>query len=246
MKRESFIVVFWYRVFRKLRDITPFWRIERRSKSTTQNPFFTECWVLGCLILVTIMLYLFPFIIEPLVKILLLLVLGGIRTFEIIVNQVNIVFFRESRAENEDLQPTVTGNERLVILVLYNCVEVILWYALGYFTFSNSFNNGVMKLSTISESIRFSFNTFTSFGYAATSPVNWTGRMLTMTESAIGVFVLLIVLAHFVSLLRRPETKDESEREQPKVPDNGAEKRQKLNWFLRYGIRLIKEIKKRR
>jgi len=97
-------------------------------------------------------------------------------------------------------------------MLLHNYLEVVIWFALFYLSFNYAFDNAALKMNTITQSIAFSFSTITSFGYATTFPISRLGHVLTILESTIGVFMALIILARFVSLLPKPKTKDELEQ----------------------------------
>ena len=208
---RTFIVDLWAAIFVGLSWISVFKLITIVFKRTKRSYLFVEIWVLGHLVLAAVgVAFSSPYGISFWQT--LLLVLGGIRVLETVVYQVNVLLFDEYRAKKAGRRYAVRGFRRIVILLLHNYAEIILWYAMFYRSFNNSFECGFTKLHTPLQAIGFSFNAMTTFGYASTQPTSWLGSALLFSQSTIGVFMAIVILARFISLLPVPGTLDEFEK----------------------------------
>ncbi|MFH1231743.1 MAG: ion channel [Planctomycetota bacterium] len=219
-KTKGFAIDVWDWIFKVLRWISLFRIIEQKllvkilGKEPVEQKYhclFVDIWVFGHTIFIALILSFLLFH-KDFFFMSVIIVYGFLRVFETVVYQINALLFDEYRAIKSGQKYAVRGYRRIVILLLQNYIEVILWFALFYLSFNASFENGVVKLNTVWQSIGFSFNTITSFGYETTLPINRIGHILTLSESAIGVFMALLVLARFISLLPAPDTKELSEK----------------------------------
>lgn len=208
---KSFIVDLWSSIFAILRRFSILYWVRRVFKSRSPNFPFIDVWVLGNL--------LFAFF-SVMVSIpgessslqILLLVYGAIRIFETIVDQINVLLFDEYRARKAGTPYAVISFRRIVILLLHSYFEMMLWFALLYLYFNKSFDSGSATLQKPYQAIAYSFYTLTTFGYAATAPIDQLGYFLVFSEAIVGLFMALVILARFLSLLPSPETMDQWER----------------------------------
>lgn len=99
-----------------------------------------------------------------------------------------------------------------MILLLHSYVEIIFWFALFYRNIDWAFETGGVALNSFFASLNLSFVTMTTFGYTAISPKETLGDVLIIIQSIIGLFMTLLILARFISLLPSPETMDEFEK----------------------------------
>ena len=139
-------------------------------------------------------------------------VYGGIRVFEVIVYQVNVLVFDAYRAAKQGKPHAVASYRRLLILTLHNYGEIVFWFALFYRNFDWAFETAKTAVNSCLVAANFSFVTMTTFGYSDVRPTEPLGTILTLVQSAIGLFMVLILLAHYISLIPRRETMDKSER----------------------------------
>lgn len=208
---KTFIVDLWAAVFAGLRWISVFQLIRTVFKRTKRSYLFVDIWVLGHLVLAAIgVAFSSPYDISSWQA--FLLVWGGVRVLETVVYQVNVLLFDEYRTKKAGRRYAVRGFRRTIILLLHNYAEIMLWYAMFYRSFNNSFTDGMTKLHTALQAIGFSFSAMTTFGYASTHPTSWLGSALLFSQSTIGVFMAVVILAHFISLLPVPETLEETEK----------------------------------
>lgn len=216
MSMKSFIVELWSKVFSILGWISPFqiifWIVCRLIPATEGSYRFVDGWVLG----------------NSLLSIVLLLMCsspnlcwweaigigyGGIRVLEVLVYQVNVLLFDEYGAKKAGKAYAIRGFRRLMIALLHNYVEIIFWFALFYRNLGWAFEASEVTLDSFLVSLNFSFVTMTTFGYSTIFPKETWGNILTLIQSVIGLFMALLILARFVSLIPTPETLDEFEKQ---------------------------------
>ena len=203
----TFIVEFWSTIFSWLAWVSPFRWIRALFKSTKGSYLFVEIWVLSHLVLSVLLLVLFCPGALSFIKF-LLIAYGCLRVFEIVIYQINVLFFDEYRAKKAGKDYAVKNFRRLVLLLLHNYVEIIFWYALGYLTFNTAFQNGLVNLRSACHALGLSFNIMTTFGIGTTSPIGPIGFYLVFSQGVIGLFMALVVLARFIALLPSPKTLD--------------------------------------
>jgi hypothetical protein len=208
---KSFIVDLWASIFAVLRRISILYWVRRLFRSRLPTFPFIDAWVLGNLLFAFLsVVFMLPG--NSLIRQVLLLSYGAIRVFETIVDQVNVLLFDEYRARRAGIPYAVISFRRLVILLLHSYFEMLFWFALFYLHFNQSFEAGPTKLHTPLQAIAYSFYTLTTFGYADTTPIDQLGYILVLSESIVGLFMALVILARFLSLLPSPETLDQLEK----------------------------------
>ena len=132
-----------------------------------------------------------------------------IRVFEAVVYQINVLLFDVYRARRAGKKLEVAGFLRLLVLLIMNYIEIIFWFAIIYCNLHWLLTPCGIHFTSFIAPLNFSFVTMTTFGYTIVSPESVWEIMVTLTQSAIGLFMALLMLARFVSLL--PEPKEESE-----------------------------------
>ena len=196
LKSDSFIENFWSWIFKILSWISVLKLIPRFKPSYK----FIECWVLFNLLFS--ILVVFNFITLNGFFSAFILVYGLIRVFEIVVYQVNVLFFDKYRAERKGEKYALKTYLRTVLLLLHNYVEIICWFAYFYLFF---------QLTTKSAcAVGGSFYFMTSFGTEVFTPFNFRTYLLTYCEAAIGLFMALIIIGRFISILPIPESRENS------------------------------------
>ena len=208
---KSFIVETWSKVFSILRWISPFQIIRILIPATRGSYRFVDGWVLGNLLLSIV---LFLICSAPSLRWWEAIAIGygGIRVSEVFIYQINVLLFDEYRARKAGKTYALRGFRRLVILLLHNYVEIIFWFALFYRNLDWAFETGKITLDSFLGSLNFSFVTMTTFGYSTIFPKETLGGILTLIQSVIGLFMALLILARFISLIPTPQTLDEFER----------------------------------
>jgi len=208
---KSFIVEFWSQIFNGLEKISLFWVVRKLLPSIKESYQFVEWWVLGHLIL-SIVLLLICSALNLYWGEAIAVGWGMIRVFEVLIYQINVLLFDEYRAKKAGKPYALRGYRRIVILLLHNYVEIIFWFALFYHHWDWAFETGKASFDSIPGVLNFSFVTMTTFGYTTIFPKETLGNILTLTQSAIGLFMALLILARFISLIPTPKTLDEFEK----------------------------------
>lgn len=124
------------------------------------------------------------------------------RIVEIIFYQLFALLF--TREEN------LRSPERMLVLLILNYFEIILWFAFFYRVSYDLFfiRKGVnISLNSISGSLYFSVVTMTTLGYGDITPNNIVAMFIISSQTLIGLYIALIIIARFIPFLRRAETK---------------------------------------
>ena len=208
---KTFIVEFWSRVFSLLSWISPFSLVRVIFKKRTSSYLFVDIWATGHLLLPFFLFLMFSPGNNSTFK-LILIIYGSLRIFEILVYQVNVMFFDEYRTKKKRRKYAVKGYRRLVILLLQNYIEIIFWYTFAYSTFNASFANCSNFLNSASQAIAISFNAMTSFGLQITQPIKLLGYFLYFSQSAIGVFMVIVILSKFMAIIPQPRSIDQFDK----------------------------------
>lgn len=206
LKGDGMIVNLWERVFNILRWVSVFQFIIRINPNL-KNHEFVDKWVLGNFLFSFLSMILAKY--TPLKELrYFLLIYGFLRVFEVFVYQVNVLLFDQYNARNYSIK----SYRRTVILLFHNFVEIIFWFTTSYLILEDNFNQ---KLSLI-ESLYLSFVTMTTFGTTNISFKTNIGMMVIWFQSIIGLFMTLISLARFISLLPTPISMDDRENQMEK------------------------------
>ncbi len=219
-KKKFFIITTWALIFSVLKRLTVFYwlRLEMRQCPVTRriekHPTFVEVWVLVHLLLSAIVLISIPWITVSWLKC-SLLVYGALRVFESVHYQLNVILFDRYRAELKSKRYDIWDYLRTAILSLHTYVEFILWYGAFYLFFKDSFKDGSASLTNSFEALRYSFHTMSTFGAAELSPENYFGKTLLFSQSVVGLIMVVVILARFLSLVPPPELKKKKRRKRP-------------------------------
>jgi len=202
--RRRFLVKIFDKIFYGLREVSIFQIIRRYFPKITKGYGFVERWVLGNLIF-SIVFVMLSSSTEIEWWEVFLLSYAGIRVFEVVVYQLNVLLFDKYRKEKSGGKYFLGGYERLVICAMLNYAEILFWFALYYRNFSCSFNAKNIGLNTFSGSLYFSLVTMSTLGYGDISPKDDIAMFLCFAQTLIGIFLALLILGRFISLLPRPK-----------------------------------------
>jgi hypothetical protein len=134
---------------------------------------------------------------------------GFLRTFEIVIYQTNVLLFDEYRAVKAKKKYSVGGYHRIVLLLLHNYFEIILWLACTYTVMAAEFEHKWQSgAGTVFGGIYSSFITMTTFGDFDLSPKTNLAAAILIFHATAGLFMTLLSLARFISLLPVPKTLD--------------------------------------
>jgi len=213
--KKSFTVELWSRFFDCLGKISLSrlvrWIVSKKFPSIKESYLFVDYWVLGNLLLSFILLSVLTAPNLPWYEV-IFLTYAIFRVFEVIIYQINVLLFDEYRAKKKGQEYALRGYRRIVILVLNNYLEVMFWFALIYRNITWAFESNGVCLNSFFQSLNLSFVTMTTFGHTDIVPKNGLGGFLVLIQSAVGLFMALVVLARIIGLLPTPKTKDEFEK----------------------------------
>jgi hypothetical protein len=211
---KTWIIQFWSWIFGALKWVSPFRWVRAAFPNLRGNYRFVEAWVLGDLLLSAACLAALS---SPgfCWWQILILCYGAIRIFEIVVYQTNVLLFDEYSVKKGGETYGVAGLRRLVLLLLHNYIEVLFWFSVFYRNSNHMFDSGRISLDSFAGSLYFSIVTMSTLGYGDVTPTQDTALFLVMVQTMIGVFMALVMLARFVSLLPKPGTLDLLEKDDP-------------------------------
>lgn len=202
---ESSIVEFWLRIFSFLKSIT-LYHILKRKVPSIENADNTDRYVSGWMLLSIASLAVCS---APNLQWweLIILFWGAWRVFAIITIQINLLLFDEYREMKAGRPYRIRGFRRLIILLLQNYAEVIFWFAVLYRNMNWALATSGVNVDSFLVSLNLSFVTMTSFGQSSVFPKEGTPAwILMLVQSAIGIFMALLVLSRFVSLIPKPKS----------------------------------------
>jgi hypothetical protein len=140
---------------------------------------------------------------------------AALRVFEVTVYQINVVFFDAYRhAKSGGTAAPLKGYRRLVILILQNYTEIIVWFASLYCVAASHFPEpaGVpAKSHTLGTFVGALFQSIETMATLTPTipPADNIGRLLTMAHIVVGVFVSIVVLGAVIGLLPQRPSLDE-------------------------------------
>jgi len=208
---NSFIVEFWSWVFNVLKFVSLFKLIRTVFARTRKDYAFIDVWVLGNFILSFVALSCLS---VPQIRWweIVILCYAAVRVFEVLIYQINVLLFDEYRARKVGQEYAVSGFRRIVLLLIHNYIEILFWFALFYRNLAFLFESRHVSLDSFGGSLYFSLVTMSTLGYGDIVPKDRTGLFLVFMQTLIGIFMALLILARFISLIPKPKTLDEFEK----------------------------------
>ena len=154
--------------------------------------------VIGCVVVVKTSSEIISFI---------FVVYAILRTFELFVYQINVLLFDPIKVGFSKYR--LKSATRIVLLLMCNIFEYIFWFSVVYIFMYKAKTQNVDSVKVVLESVSTIAN--------ITSPVEFTDfdkgfdiAIIAYVESAIGIFMNIICLARFISLLPPVKTIDEN------------------------------------
>ncbi|MNG89507.1 hypothetical protein D3C79_483770 [compost metagenome] len=215
----SFIVEFWSSIFGILAKVSVFTLVRKLFPSAI-TARFVDFWVLGHLVLSMVAVVVAVYSPYPVFGY-LFMGYGFLRTFEIVVYQTNVLLFDEYRVVKAGGEYRLEGYRRIVLLLLHNYFEIILWLACTYTVMATDFEHKWQPgTGTVFGGIYSSFITMTSFGDFDLLPKSTMAASVLLFHATVGLFMTLLSLARFISLIPAPKTRDIVEIKQIDSPKN--------------------------
>ena len=209
----SFIVEFWSSTFSFLAKISIF-SLVRKLFPSAISARFVDIWVLCNLALSMVAIFVAAYSRYPIFGY-LFMGYGFLRAFEIVVYQTNVLLFDEYRVIKAGGEYYLEGYRRIVLLLLHNYFEIIFWLACTYTVMSTDFEHKWQSgAGTVLGGIYSSFITMTTFGDFDLMPKTSMAAFVLLFHASVGLFMTLLSLARFISLIPAPKTLDVIERKQ--------------------------------
>lgn len=210
---STFIVEFWSNIFNFLAKISLFSLI-RKFFPLAISTRFVDYWVIAHLILSILAAIVATYVHNPFFGYLLMFY-GFQRTFEIVIYQTNVLLFDEYRVIKSGGEYHLEGYRRIVLLLLHNYFEIIFWLACTYTVLSTEFEHKWLSgTGTVFGGIYSSFITMTTFGDFDLLPKTTLAAAVLLFHATVGLFMTLLSLARFISLIPAPKTRDAIEIKQ--------------------------------
>lgn len=126
-----------------------------------------------------------------------------LRSFEIFVYHVNVLLFDPLKAGVENYK--IKSATRMIILLFCNIAEYIIWFSVIYIVVLRLDNEDIMGKHVLTRSIMTLANISDPNEY-----INWKIAMVANIESVIGIFMNIVCLARFISILPSVHTIDKN------------------------------------
>lgn len=208
---KTFVVDFYAWIFGVLRWISPFalLRLIPFTREPLRAWMIVEAWIIGHTVL-AILASIVTYTDFSRSLSLALVLYGGLRVFEIIVYQVNVLFFDQYRAIKAGQRYRIRGYVRMLILLLHNYVEIVFWFISVLFVFRQCSYIQADMASYVT-AVRLGFLSMMAFSYEGLTPLCRVASIVLLVHSVIGLFMTLLLLGRFIGLLPNPESMDPTE-----------------------------------
>ena len=132
------------------------------------------------------------------------LVYAMLRSFEIFVYHVNVLLFDPLKVGVDNYQ--IKSATRMIIILLFcNIAEYIIWFSVIYIVVLRLDNEDIMGKHVLTRSIMTLANISDPNEY-----INWKIAAVANIESVIGIFMNIVCLARFISILPSVNTIDKN------------------------------------
>lgn len=213
--KNGWIVDFWSKVFLILGKLSVFSIVRLILKGRATSYGFVEAYV-TFQTLTAFLTFIFAssrYQHPANIVLLVMVVYGILRVFEMVVYQVNVLLFDEYRAFCAGKEYKVRSFRRLVLLLLHNYFEVMCWFGVFYTFFYRSGDirnseNHVEFFTIFRECLLMMI----SFGPESNEANSTIGVMVLTVHSFVGIFMTVMVLARFLALLPAPQSHDEMDK----------------------------------
>lgn len=135
------------------------------------------------------------------------LIYAFIRTFEIFVYQINVLLFDPIKSGIAKYR--IKSATRTVLLLMCNILEYVLWFSVVYLCMYKAKTPDVDSVKVVLESISTLAN-IASPNELSNNEIGVNITLIAHIESAIGIFMNIVCLARFISLLPPVQTIDEN------------------------------------
>ena len=207
---KSFIVQLWSAIFACARWVSAFQLLRLILPGRFMGWGFVDAWVVGNTVLAISAAAFSPLRSDHWWTF-VVVVYSGLRVVEIFAYQVNVLLWDPQRAREEGREYRLLGYRRSLVLGLHNYAELVLWFAAIYGFCHQHFNDPHSVLAQALGCVYFSVVTITTLGYGDVTPADAWGWFLVVAQTTLGVFMALLIISRFVSLLPRPGSIQEAD-----------------------------------
>lgn len=200
-KNDSFLVDMWEFIFRVLSYISIFYVIRKIKNKMTYR--FVDFWVIGNFLFSIISSILIFYLHENFLYVMIVLsIYGSLRVFEVIVYQVNVVFFDPYRAYKAELPYKIKSIRRMILALFHNYVEIMFWFTAIMLTIAKA--SHISITATWFEYVTSTILCVTIFDRSGLE--NIIGDNLFLTQLAFleivsGLIMTIISIARFIGIL---------------------------------------------
>lgn len=176
----------------------------KEKKKFVQTALFVDIWILFNCILS------FSFIFISLSSMsnswkYVFFIYGTLRVFEIFIYQLNVIFVHPYRESKQVYQ--LTSYRRMTVLLIHNFFEILFWFAGSYLFFQ------LLQEQTPTFALTQSFLQMITYNILLDeNKTTLLSVCLLQIQAIIGVFMTILSLARFASLLPKPESKNHREK----------------------------------
>lgn len=202
---NGFIVRLTQYLIEKLYCMTPFRFVERlitRYFSNWWGEGSVEVWAIAMLAFALTALIAGPVsvFVMPLI---------AWRIFEFIVYHAKLLLVDPHMTDDYKLH----SYRRALILAGLNYVEMLFWFAAVYLNFADNFSmkEGSLTPNTAVRALYYSVITMTTLGYGDITPIAEPVQLIAITQTLVGVMLVLFILTRLINLLPKPGTRDPDE-----------------------------------
>lgn len=203
---DSFIAKLFTEVLTALRWVSPFQIVRCVLPQRFITYAFVDAWVL-CHAVAAAIVWLCTTPSSTCFLTRCVILFGAVRVFELVIYSANVLFAVPAASPDYALR----SFRRSLMLTLINYGEVLLWFAAFYRFFAARFGEKASLVGTIDGSFYYSILTMATYGDI--TPQDTFSRWLVAVHLGVALFLTLVVLARFVSLLPRPKTMDSNEKD---------------------------------
>jgi len=213
--RKSFTVGLWESCLRCARDYHPhgllFNVFKRIFKivGDEQSYAFIDFWVHLHLLISVVFWIVVCTLHLPTWFIWTFIIYGALRLSYVVIYNANVTLFDQFRTKTKTY--ALRGYRRILVLLLINYAEIVLWFAIFYRLSKHCFCAPNVGLDTVWGSLYFSIVTMTTLGYGDIKPANTYGALLCGLQVILGVFWAVVVVARFITVLPKVRSNDPDE-----------------------------------
>ena len=206
---DTYVLNLWTHLFALLRYLSPYyWAYRWLPQKIVATWGFSDSWVLGFSIVAVIFVLLIPISLGSWLAF-AALIIGGLRVLEIIGYLFNVLLLSTSKESPGESVPPLLSARRSLVLALHNYIEIVLWFAVTYSILAERFIDCAKVLSSSVGSVYFSVVTMTTLGYGDVTPTDSLTWALVTLQTAIGLFMVLVVVGWIIGLLPKRKSIDQ-------------------------------------